>query len=170
MNKVIQHIWNEIKAENAQELTPVFDKERPYISTTQMAVWWTSKIKKGQLPFNKTHINHIVCDSKMEFMEAKIIDDCENVIAFTKNDHLGFIIHYNYQGVIHRYYPDFIIKLVSGKMLILETKGKDDEQNRTKRAFLDEWCKAMNNYEKSDKWNWEVSFNQNDLLEKLLKY
>ena len=170
MNKVIQHIWNEIKAENAEELTPVFDKERPYISTSQMAVWWTSKIKKGQIPFNKTHTNHIVCDSKMEFMEAKIIDDCENVIAFTKNDHLGFIIHYNYQGIIHRYYPDFIIKLISGKMLILETKGKDDEQNRTKRAFLAEWCKAMNNYEKSDKWNWEVSFNQNDLLEKLLKY
>ena len=170
MNKVIQHIWNEIKAENAEELTPIFDKERPYISTSQMAVWWTSKIKKGQIPFNKTHTNHIVCDSKMEFMEAKIIDDCENVISFAKNDHLGFIIHYNYQGVIHRYYPDFIIKLVSGKILILETKGKDDEQNRTKRAFLDEWCKAMNNYEKSDKWNWEVSFNQNDLLEKLLKY
>jgi len=169
MNKVIQHIWNEIKAENAEELTPVFDKERPYISTSQMATWWTSKIKKGQLPFNKTHINHIVCDSKLEFMEAKIIDDCENVIAFAKNDHLGFVIYYNYQGVIHRYYPDFVIKLFSGKMLILETKGLDDLQNQTKREFLNEWCQAMNNYETRNKWTWEVSFNQNDLLEKLLK-
>jgi len=28
MNKVIQHIWNEIRAVNTTELTPIFDKER----------------------------------------------------------------------------------------------------------------------------------------------
>ncbi len=170
MNKVIQHIWNEIKAENAQELTPVFDKERPYISTAQMTTWWTSKVKPNQEPIFKTQVNYIVSDSKQEHSTAKIIDECENVIAFAKNDHLGFAIYYNYQGVIHKYYPDFIIKLKSGKMLILEVKGYDDLQNKTKREFLNDWCKAINNQKQFGEWVWEVSFNPNDLLEKLLKY
>ncbi len=33
MNKIIQHIWTEIRTENTQKLTPVFDKERPIRST-----------------------------------------------------------------------------------------------------------------------------------------
>jgi len=28
MNKVVQHIWNEIRAVNTESLTPVFDKEK----------------------------------------------------------------------------------------------------------------------------------------------
>lgn len=48
-----------------------------------------------------------------------------------KNDHLGFHVLYNWQGVVHKYYPDFIIRMKDGRNLILETKGVDDEQNRT---------------------------------------
>ena len=51
------------------------------------------------------------------------------------NDHLGFTILYNYKGVIRKFYPDFIIQLANSDHLILETKGQDAEQNRTKRAF-----------------------------------
>ena len=55
-----------------------------------------------------------------------------------KNDHLGFYIPYNFKGVIRKYYPDFMIRLVNGKYLILETKGIDSQQNQTKREFLNE--------------------------------
>ncbi|MDE2217736.1 MAG: hypothetical protein KGJ87_11345 [Planctomycetota bacterium] len=43
MNKVIQHIWNEIRAENTTQLTPVFDREHPIPSTADVRTWWTSK-------------------------------------------------------------------------------------------------------------------------------
>ncbi|MCK6468716.1 MAG: DEAD/DEAH box helicase family protein [Candidatus Brocadia sinica] len=160
MNKVIQHIWNEIRAENTTQLTPIFDKEHPIRSTADVRTWWTSKPCED---FKKTHINFTVVDSKMEFLEARTINDCEFVESFVKNDHLGFVILYNYQGVIRRYFPDFIIKLKGGEHLILEAKGQDSEQNKTKRAFLDEWCRAVNHHGGFGKWIGAVSFDPNDL-------
>ncbi|MFO0795258.1 MAG: hypothetical protein U0586_14500, partial [Candidatus Brocadiaceae bacterium] len=96
MNKVIQHIWNEIRSENTTQLTPVFDKEHPIRSTADVRTWWTSK---PCADFEKTHINFTVVDSKMEFLEARTINESSVVESFVKNDHLGFAILYNYQGV-----------------------------------------------------------------------
>ena len=165
MNKIIQHIWNEIRSENSIQLTPVFDQEKPIRSTSDVRTWWTSKPCED---FSNSHINFTVVDNKWEYLEAKTINDCNVVDSFVKNDHLSFAILYNYQGVIRRYFPDFIIKLKSGKHLILETKGQDSEQSKTKRVFLDEWCKAVNQHGGFCKWIWVVSFDPND-LEKLIR-
>ncbi|MHB8111716.1 MAG: BPTD_3080 family restriction endonuclease [Syntrophorhabdaceae bacterium] len=160
MNKVIQHIWNEIRAVNTTELTPVFDKEHPIRSTDDVRTWWTSKPCEN---LSRSHINFTVIDSDWEFLEARKIDESTEVASFVKNDHLGFAILYNYQGVIRKYFPDFIIKLTNGTHLVLETKGQDNEQNRTKRAFLDEWCRAVNQHGGFGKWQWAVSFDPNDI-------
>ncbi len=48
-------------------------------------------------------------------------------------------------------------------MLVLETKGKDDQQNRTKREFLDEWCRAVNTHGGFGTWKWAVSKNPADV-------
>ena len=34
--------------------------------------------------------------------------------------------------------------MTSGRLLVLEVKGQDDEQNQTKRAFLEQCVKAVN--------------------------
>jgi len=164
MNKVIQHIWNEIRAVNTSQLTPVFDKEHPIRSTADVRTWWTSRPCEN---FPNSHINFVVVDSKMEFLEARTINDSDVVESFVKNDHLGFAIIYNFQGVVNRYYPDFIIKLKTGDHLILETKGQDRDKDKTKRAFLDEWCRAVNQHGGFGKWSWAVSFDPNDLEVKL---
>jgi type III restriction enzyme len=165
MNKVIQHIWNELRSENSTQLTPVFDSEHPIRSTTDVRTWWTSKPCE---PFEKSHINFAVADSKWEYLEAKAINDSPMVDAFVKNDHLGFTIFYNHQGVIRRYFPDYIIKLASGDYLILETKGKKTELDRTKWSFLDEWCKAVTQHGGFGTWRWAVSFDPNDVEKTLL--
>mgnify|MGYP001472130541 CR=1 FL=1 len=162
MNKVVQHIWNEIRAVNTDALTPVFDKENPIRSTGKIRPWWTSKPCEA---FDKTHINFVVVDSTWEFLEARTINESKVVDSFVKNDHLNFVIYYNYQGVIRRYFPDFICKLTNDEYLIVETKGQDNEQNKTKRAYLDEWCRAVNQHGGFGKWNWAVSFDPNDLLQ-----
>lgn len=166
MNKVIQHTWNQIRAANAEELTPVFDKENPIRSTNDVRTWWTSKPCEW---VDRSHINFVVYDSKWEYLEAKTINDHANVESFVKNDHLGFVVLYNFQGVTRKFFPDFIIKLTNGEYLILETKGQDDERNRTKREFLDLWVRAINSHGGFGKWHWDVSFDPNDLEEKLNK-
>jgi hypothetical protein len=160
MNKVIQHIWNEIRAVNTAEFAPIFDKEHPIRSTSDLRTWWSSKPCHK---FDKTHINFVVVDSKLEFLESKRINDSKVVKSFVKNDHLGFAITYNYQGIVNRYFPDFIIKLTTGENLILETKGKDTDKDKTKRAFLNDWCRAVNQHGGFGKWSWAVSFDANDL-------
>ena len=160
MNKVVQHIWNEIRAVNTEALTPVFDKESPIRSSGDIRTWWTSKPNEA---FDKSHINFVVVDSKWEYLEAKTINESNVVKSFVKNDHLNFVVYYNYQGVVRRFFPDFLIKLTTGENLIVETKGQDNEQNKTKRAYLDEWCRAINQHGGFGKWSWAVSFDPNDL-------
>jgi len=160
MNKVVQHIWNEIRAVNTEALTPVFDKESPIRSSGDIRTWWTSKPNEA---FDKSHINFVVVDSKWEYLEAKTINESNVVKSFVKNDHLNFVVFYNYQGVVRRFFPDFLIKLTTGENLIVETKGQDNEQNKTKRAYLDEWCRAINQHGGFGKWSWAVSFDPNDL-------
>lgn len=160
MNKVVQHIWNEIRAVNTEALTPIFDKESPIRSSGDIRTWWTSKPNEA---FDKSHINFVVVDSKWEYLEAKTINESNVVKSFVKNDHLNFVVYYNYQGVVRRFFPDFLIKLTTGENLIVETKGQDNEQNKTKREYLDEWCRAINQHGGFGKWSWAVSFDPNDL-------
>ncbi|MDW7681726.1 MAG: type III restriction endonuclease subunit R, partial [bacterium] len=160
MSKIVQHLWNSLRAENTEELTPVFDCEHPIRSTGDMRTWYTSRPCEWT---EKSHINHVVVDSTWEASEAYIFDKSDLVKSYIKNDHLGFAILYNYQGIIRKFYPDFIIKMMNGDYLILETKGQDSEQNKSKRAFLDEWVKAINTYGGFGKWKWDVSFHPSDL-------
>lgn len=160
INKIVQHIWNAIRAENTEKLLPVFDKENPIRSTAQMRTWYTTKPCEHT---EKSHINLIVADSTWEASEAYVLDKHPLVDSWVKNDHLGFTILYNYKGVIKKYYPDFIIKLVNGEFLVLETKGQDDDQDRTKRVFLKEWVEAVNNHGGFGKWHEDISRHPSDV-------
>ena len=164
MNKVIQHIWNEINAHNTDVLTPVFDKEHPIRSTGDIRTWWTNKPCER---FSKTHINFIPVDSSWEYTSAKIISESSNVVAFIKNDHLNFSIFYNFQGVIHKYFPDFIVKMKDGSFLVLEVKGQDDDRNKTKQEFLKEWCQAVNKHGGFGTWKSAIAYNQNTIQKTL---
>ena len=167
MNKIIQHIWSEIRSENTEKLTPIFDKERPIRSTSDVKTWYTSKPCEI---VEKSHISHCVFDSGWEAQESYFFENSELVSSFVKNDHLGFVIHYNHKGVIRKYYPDFIIKLSNGNHLVLEVKGVDSQQNQTKREYLSEWVKSVNNHGGFGKWSWDVSFDPNDIGEILKKH
>jgi type III restriction enzyme len=166
MNKIIQHIWTQIRAENTEKLTAVFDKERPIRSTGDMRTWYTSKPCEG---IDKSHISHCVYDSGWEASEAYFLEKSDLVKSFVKNDHLGFFILYNFNGVIRKYYPDFMIRLINGEYLILETKGVDSQQNQTKREFLNEWINAVNTHGGFGKWHWDVSFHPSDMEVKIKK-
>lgn len=160
INRIVQHIWNGLRAENSEKVVPVFDSENPIRSTGRMRTWYTGKPCEYT---EKSHINHVVVDSVWEASGAFQLDESENVDAWVKNDHLGFAILYNYKGVVRKYYPDFIIRLRNGDFLILEIKGQDTDIARTKRSYLQEWIKAVNNHGGFGIWREAISFDPNDL-------
>ncbi len=84
-----------------------------------------------------------------------------------KNDHLGFEIVYLFKGVVQKYRPDFIIRLVNGERLILETKGQESERDKAKRSFLAEWVRAINEHGGFGKWRAAVSRHPDDVIELL---
>lgn len=164
MSKIVQHLWEAIRFENTDEITPVFDSDYPIRSTSQMKTWYTGRPCEAA---KKSHINLCVFDSTWEASEAFELDRNENVVSWVKNDHLGFEIHYVFKGIVKKYRPDYLIKLVNGENLVLEVKGEDSQENKTKREFLDEWVKAVNSHGGFGKWKWSVSKNPAD-LKKLL--
>lgn len=141
MTKVVQHILNAVRCENTRKLEIVFDQDQPIRSTADMRTWYTCKPCE---PTKRSHINYCVFDSTWEASDAGILDASPEVNAWVKNDHLGFEILYTYRGVIRKYRPDFLVRLRSGTMLVLETKGEETQQTRTKHKFLQEWVKAVN--------------------------
>ena len=166
MTKVVQHLWEAIRFENTERLEPVFDQDQPIRSTGDMRTWYTGK------PCERTahsHVNFCVYDSAWEASEAFALDHASEVTAWVKNDHLGFEVFYVHRGVVRKYRPDFLIRLRSGNMLVLETKGRDSEQDRTKRRFLDEWATAVNVHGGFGRWSWDVSKAPGDIQDILAR-
>ena len=164
---VVRHVLRFVTEQNTTVLTPVFDEENPIGSTGQMRAWYTTK---PNMPTGKSHISHVVGDSAWEQYAANVFESRDDVIAYAKNDHLGFQIHYLWQGSRRRYIPDFIVRLANGKTLALEIKGTDSEQNKAKREALDEWVQAVNSSGGFGEWSWDVAFKPNQIHDIVARY
>lgn len=155
LDGIVQHLMRFVEQQNRERLEPVFDEELPMGSTRAMRTWYTTKTCH---PTQKSQISHMLADSAWEQHAANLFEMDDRVLAFAKNDHLGFQIVYLWNGVRRRYLPDFLIRLASGKTLVLEIKGEDSEQNRAKRAALTAWTEAVNAKGGFGVWCWDVAF------------
>jgi type III restriction enzyme len=167
MSKVVQHMWEAIRFENSLALTPVFDAERPIRSTSGMLPWYTGRPCEHT---KRSHINMCVFDAGWEASEAFELDRNPNVAAWAKNDHLGFEIAYSYKGVVRQFRPDFLVRLANSNMLVLEVKGQDSQEQQTKREFLGEWIRAVNNHGGFGSWSSDVSRHPGDIREILARH
>jgi type III restriction enzyme len=149
MSRVVQHVWGAVRQENTEKLVPVFDRDHPIRSTGEMRTWYTGKPCHST---HKSHINFCVYDSTWEASDAFVLDNSDEVDAWVKNDHLNFEVLYVYNGVIHKYRPDFLVRLKNGTMLVLETKGKKTDQDEVKRDYLKEWIEAVNADGRFGRW------------------
>jgi len=154
MSRVVQHVWEAVRQDNTDRLVPVFDRDHPIRSTGDMRTWFTGKPCERT---RKSHINVCVYDSTWEASDAFALDESDEVVAWVKNDHLGFEVLYIYRGVVRKYRPDFLVRLKSGDMLVLETKGEDTEQDKVKWRYLDEWCQAVTAHGGFGHWRWAVA-------------
>ena len=159
MSKIVQHLFAAIRHENTEVRSLILDKERPLRATGDMPAWYTTK---PCAPGVHSHISACVFDSTWEAHAAQKLDNDPRVAAWAKNDHLGFEVHYLFQGAPHRYRPDFLVRLADGAMLILEVKGQDSQREEAKRAGLSEWIAAVNEHGGFGRWRWGVAFNPSE--------
>ncbi|MFH1574029.1 MAG: type III restriction endonuclease subunit R, partial [Acidobacteriota bacterium] len=133
---------------------PVYETSRGPGSTADVDFWTSREVRE----VIHSHVNYLVADTKRwEQTAAYYIDRHPAVAAFVKNAGLGFAIPYLYNGQMHDYLPDFIIRLKpeSGGHLILETKGFD-MLAEVKRAAAQRWVSAVNSDGSFGRWQYAV--------------
>jgi type III restriction enzyme len=133
---------------SAGRLLAVLDPYNPKGSTrfvnfiTSKPVW-----KTGAQP-PKCQISHVVLDSDWEEQLALTLENHPRVIAYVKNQALGFDIPYLDAGVMRRFVPDFLVRLNVGAdeplNLVLEVKGLRDESDKAKaQTARDLWAPGV---------------------------
>ncbi len=114
----------------------------------------------------KCVFNYVVGDSHFEIDFATFLDKAPDVVSFTKCfKNLNFKLEYvDFDGKIVDYYPDFVIKLKSGEIYVVETKGDYFIDNNTdiKRNRLKFWCTDASNLTNTP---WKEAFIRSSLWE-----
>ena len=88
---------------------------------------------------------------------AKRLEQMSEVLAYVKNQSLGFAIPYEHRGAAHHYVPDFVARIAmpNGAVmnLLIEVTGKKDDKKaikvKTTREF---WVPAVNNHGEFGRW------------------
>jgi type III restriction enzyme len=160
MQRIVRHVFEQIRFANTEALEPVFDINHPIRSTGDMLPWFTGK---PVVAANRSHINLCVADSTWEAQAAHELDHNPAVVAWAKNEHLGFEVIYMFEGAFHKYRPDYLVRLKNDSTLVAEIKGEDSEKDQTKRRYLDEWVTAVNTHGGFGRWVSGVSLDPSQL-------
>ena len=102
--------------------------------------------EQSYLTSEKSIFNRITGDNQLELDFASFLDKCPEVVSFAKNYFgVGFKLDYvKADGNITNYYPDFFVKLTDGRVIIAETKGREDVDVEPKTHRLAQWCEDIN--------------------------
>ena len=124
----------------------------------------TSNPRRYETSEDKCHINYVIGQSDWELHMAEALENSPRVLAYVKNQGLGFIVPYLVGSSSHRYYPDFIVKVDDGVEgdplnLVLEVKGWHDlDENLAEKINTMEslWIPGVNNLKKFGRWAFVV--------------
>jgi type III restriction enzyme len=115
--------------------TITLSKTRPFVVKDQ-----------GYLIPKKSVFNRVIGDSQFELEFAAFLEQCSDVASYAKNYlAVHFKLDYvNADGEISSYYPDFIVRLIDERVVIVETKGQEDLDVPPKMKRLRQWCEDVN--------------------------
>jgi type III restriction enzyme len=112
---------------------------------------------QGYVVPKKSVFNRIIGDSHFELLFATFLENCpdDDVVSYAKN---YFAVHFkldyvNGDGDISNYYPDFIVKLANGTIVIVEIKGREDLDVPLKVMRLRQWCEDINRIQANVKYD-----------------
>ena len=121
------------------------DAELSETTRTQDARPFMVKEQEYLVP-QKSVFNRITGDGHFELEFAAFLENCPDVISYAKNYYgIHFKLDYvNADGDISNYYPDFLVKLTDGRVVVVETKGREDLDVPLKMQRLSQWCEDVN--------------------------
>ena len=151
-------ILTTLKSAERDGLLPVLNQYEPIGDTTV-----NFQTAKPAEPTTKSHISHVVYDSKLELEMAKALEQDDRVVAYAKNERIFFEIPYRWQGTTGRYRPDFLIRLDSGVTLVVEGKGRKTERDDAKLTAAKRWIQAVNQWGKLGRWEFGICFTEGEL-------
>ncbi len=130
----------------------VLDPYNPTGSTMHVR-FNTSKTSRWQTSPDRCHINWVILDSDWEAEFCRVAEAHPKVVAYVKNQGLGFEVPYRRGSETHKYLPDFIVRLDDGLQLIVEIKGYRDEDAKEKKLTMDTyWIPGVNNDGRYGRW------------------
>jgi type III restriction enzyme len=138
-----------------QRIKAVLDPYNPK-SSTRFVNFTTSK-DTYSTDARRSHVSHVVCDSTWEAELARVLEMHPRVLAYVKNQALGFEVPYRDGSTPRRYVPDMIVRLDIGEPeplnLVLETKGyrKGDAQLKAE-TMKTLWIPGVNNLGGFGRW------------------
>ena len=120
-----------------------------------------------------SHVNQVVADTaaweqsaafRLEQAAQQGIIQC-----YVKNDRLEMTIPYEFLGTSHAYFPDFLVRIANGSTVVLEVKGRQTEQDRTKHEAAHRWCRAVSRWGQMGSWTFTECRNPQMLVDDLRK-
>jgi len=134
---------------------------RPYdtVGSTRFVDFDTTRPVYATNP-KRCHISHVVADTESwEQKMAQTLEDMPEVLAYVKNQNLGFTIPYTLAGEERQYIPDFIVRVADGQgpddllNLIVEVSGEARKDKAAKVATARTlWIPAINNHGAYGRW------------------
>lgn len=131
----------------------VTKKERKTLSQgVRLSTWKpyqaSSTEKRPAVPGKPTMFNLVPCENDYESAFVDFCDHAPDVAAFAKNSgpQKLSIDYMKPGGSPGFYWPDFLVRTLSGVHYVVELKGKTDELVPRKAAAAREWCRSASKY------------------------
>jgi len=138
----------------------VIDPYNPEGSTRHVSFTTTKDVRETDP--RRCHVNFVVSDSDWESEFARCAENNDRVIAYVKNQGLGFTVPYKDGDVAREYIPDFIVQVDDGRgaedplNIIVEIKGLKNEQVKLKKETLTEkWVPGVNGLGAYGRWTFD---------------
>jgi type III restriction enzyme len=167
VERIIERLRDAIEPDDAEgepPLMPVLNRYKPVGTSGEVDFKTTQPCRATR----KSHVNQITSDTQSwEQSAAFKLEQCRAVECYIRNDHLGFVIPFEYHGVEHGYEPDFIVRLTDGLNVVLEIKGYEDDQTRAKHGAARRWVSAVNHWGREGRWAFHVCRNPQTLEHEL---
>lgn len=106
------------------------------------------------VPAARTLFNLVTCNRDLEVAMSQFLDRAPDVAAFCKNagPQSLRVDYLSGNGQLAFYTPDFLVRLLNGHCVLLETKGRVDKDVPLKARAAAAWCKAAS--KKTLKWDY----------------
>jgi len=143
---------------DSRPVKAIVDPYNP-IGSTRHVRFNTSKALRWKSSPDRCHINWVVLDSEWEGEFCRVAESHPKVLAYVKNQNLGFEVPYRWGSQTKTYLPDFIVLVDDGKgredplRLVVEVKGYRREDAKIKKSTMDTyWIPGVNHLGQYGRW------------------